>query len=57
MKIDFDHTEEEKIYEFAKLIFFQEEGRVPNINNTKDCNAIAILCVGITHTLQNLNIK
>lgn len=43
---DFD----EQNYEFAKWIFEQEEGREPNMNDTKDMNAVAMLEVGVRYT-------
>jgi hypothetical protein len=43
---DFD----EQNYEFAKWIFEKEEGREPNMNNTKDMNAVAMLEVGVRYT-------
>jgi hypothetical protein len=43
---DFD----EQNYEIAKIIFFKEEGREPNMNDTKDMNLVAALEVGVRYT-------
>ena len=43
---DFD----EQNYEFAKIIFQKEEGREPNMNDTKDMNLVAALEVGVRYT-------
>ena len=34
-------------YDLAKKAFENQEGRVPNMNNLKECNAVAILEAGI----------
>lgn len=36
-------------YYFAEEVFEKEEGRKPNMNDTKDMNAVAILEVGIRY--------
>jgi hypothetical protein len=43
---DFD----EQNYEIAKIIFIKEEGREPNMNDTKDMNLVAALEVGVRYT-------
>ena len=40
---------DQEYYNFAKDAFEQQEGRMPDMNNTKDADAIAILEVGIRY--------
>lgn len=40
---------DEENYQLALTVFEREEGRKPNMNTTKDMNAVAILEVGIRY--------
>ncbi len=47
---DFD----EQNYEFAKWVFEKEEGRKPNMNDTKEMVLVAALEVGIRYTRNHI---
>lgn len=47
-KVENDFDKEN--YEFAKWVFEKEEGRKPNMNDTKDMNAVSLLEVGIKYS-------
>lgn len=42
-------------YIFAKEVFEIEEGRKPDMNNTKEMNCVAMLQVGIMHARKKYN--